>query len=61
MRGGPAPHDYDVVGAYNNLQKQPSFSFGKGSARFQGVDKVGEMIKKLEEAERNQTTVGVDS
>lgn len=53
MKGGPAPHDYDVIGASSLLQKQPSFSFGKGSARFEGVDKVAEMMKKLEKAEKN--------
>ena len=52
MRGLPAPHDYDVVGSSRRLQQTPSFSFGKGSARFQGADRVEVMMQQLDDAEK---------
>ena len=51
MRNGPAPHDYDVIGASAKLQRQPSFTFGKSADRFKGIDKVSEMMKRLESTE----------
>ena len=58
MRNSPAPHDYDVVGAARRLNREPSYSFGRGAERFPGGDRITLMMRQLEDTEKMQKFMG---